>query len=133
MPRIKENLTKVFLKQANLSFDEAELKRKVFSWWKNPREKIEGGLTLTEEGFKFLTETLDLKSYSIAFPKDFVFTTQVILWLDHFLDCPHYYTKKEIVVFKESKAVELMLFSGDIKKYGLAKAMARQRELNNIA
>lgn len=106
------------------------MRKMLFVWWKNPREKLEGGLTLTEEGYKFLDETVKLKNYSIPFPKDFVFTTQVILWLDQFLDCPHYYNKKEIVVFKETKAVELMLFSGDVRKYGLAKAMSRQREIN---
>jgi hypothetical protein len=53
----------------------------------------------------------------------------VILFLDQYLDCPNYYTKKKIVVFNEKKACELMLFSGDVRKYGLAKAMSRQELL----
>lgn len=130
MSTLKTFLTKIFLQQANLPAEEEDVRKMLFVWWKNPREKLEGGLTLTEEGYKFLDETVKLKNYSIPFPKDFVFTTQVILWLDQFLDCPHYYNKKEIVVFKETKAVELMLFSGDVRKYGLAKAMSRQREIN---
>ena len=130
MSTLKTFLTKIFLQQANLPAEEDDVRKMLFVWWKNPREKLEGGLTLTEEGYKFLDETVKLKNYSIPFPKDFVFTTQVILWLDQFLDCPHYYNKKEIVVFKETKAVELMLFSGDVRKYGLAKAMSRQREIN---
>ena len=130
MSTLKIFLTKIFLQQANLPAEEEDVRKMLFVWWKNPREKLEGGLTLTEEGYKFLDETVKLKNYSIPFPKDFVFTTQVILWLDQFLDCPHYYNKKEIVVFKETKAVELMLFSGDVRKYGLAKAMSRQREIN---
>jgi hypothetical protein len=130
MARLKQALTVLFLEQANLPTDEDNLKKVMLSWWRNPRQKDEGGLTLTEAGYEFLTQNLKLKSYEIPFPKDFQFTTQIILFMDQLLDCPHYYTKKSIIVFKESKAVELMLFSGDIRKYGVAKALARQRELN---
>jgi hypothetical protein len=127
---IKESLTKIFLTQANLPTDDATVKKMRFSWWKNPRQKLDSGFTLTKEGYEFLTKQLGLQSYSIPFPSDLELTTQIVLHLDKFLDCPHYYTKKEIIVFKETKAVELMLFSGDVRKYGLAKALARQRELN---
>lgn len=130
MSSIKENLTKIFLSQSGLPSDPETIRKKIFLWWKNPREKREGGLSLTNEGFLFLTEVLNLKCYEIAFPKDFEFTTQIVLFLDQYLDCPHYYTKKQIFVFKEKKAAELMLFAGDIRKYGIAKAMARQRQLN---
>lgn len=130
MATTKEHLTKIFLKQANLPIDRETIRKKTFEWWKNPREKREGGLTLTENGFDFISRDLGIRYYDIAFPKDFEFTTQVILFLDNFVDCPNYYTKKNLYVFNEKKAAELMLFSGDIRKYGIAKAMARQRELN---
>lgn len=130
MASVKQNLTKIFLKQAGIEPDDETVKKSIFTWWKNPREKTEGGFSLTAQGFDFLANTLQLKYYEIPFPKDFEFTTQIVLFLDQFLDCPHYYTKKEIIVFKEKKAAELMLFAGDIRKYGIAKAMARQRELN---
>lgn len=129
MTTLKEAYTKIFLQQAGLPTDDQTVRSHIIKWWKNPREKLDSGLTLTDEGLRFLSETLDIKSYTIKFPKDFQFTTQVILWLDQFLDCPNYYTKKEITVFKEKKAAELMLFSGDVRKYGLAKALARQRSL----
>jgi adenosylmethionine-8-amino-7-oxononanoate aminotransferase len=132
MASLKESLTKIFLTQSGREADDETVKKMLFTWWKNPRQKVDTGLTLTEDGYEFLTDTLKLKSYAIPFPKDFEFTTQVILYMDRYLDCPHYYTKKKIVVFKEKKACELLLFSGDIRKYGLAKAMARQRELNSI-
>jgi hypothetical protein len=128
---LKENLTLLFLQQANLPTDKDTVKKLMISWWRNPRQKKEGGLTLTEEGFNFLTNQLGLRSYKIPFPEDFTFTTQVVLFMDQFIDCPHYYTKKSISVFKEAKAVELLLFSGDVRKYGIAKALARQRELNS--
>lgn len=130
MATIKQNLTKIFLKQAGIDADDETLRKTMFSWWKNPRDKNDGGFTLTAQGFDFLANTLQLKYYEISFPKDFQFTNQIVLFMDQFLDCPHYYTKKEIIVFKEKKAAELMLFSGDIRKYGIAKALARQRELN---
>lgn len=129
MANLKETYTKIFLQQANLPIDDQTVRTYIIKWWKNPREKLDSGLTLTDEGFRFLIEDLGIKSYTIKFPKGFQFTSQVVLWLDQFLDCPNYYTQKEITIFKEKKAAELMLFSGDVRKYGLAKALARQRSL----
>lgn len=130
MAKYKESLTKIFLDQANMPTDEDSVKKAMISWWRNPREKGISGLTLTDEGLDFLKNTLKLKNYKIAFPKDFEFTTQCILFLDQYLDCPNYYDKRAIIVFNEKRACELMLFSGDVRKYGLAKALTRQRELN---
>jgi len=118
------------MKQADMPVDDASVRKMTFTWWKNPREKQEGGLTLTEEGLSHLANKLGLKYYEINFPKNFEFTTQIVLFLDQFLDCPNFYNKKAIIVFNEKKAAELMLFSGDVRKYGIAKAMARQRDLN---
>lgn len=129
MANLKETYTKIFLQQANLPIDDQTVRTYIIKWWKNPREKLDSGLTLTDEGFRFLIEDLGIKSYTIKFPKGFQFTSQVVLWLDQFLDCPNYYTQKEITIFKEKKAAELMLFSGDVRKYGIAKALARQRSL----
>jgi len=55
-------------------------------------------------------------------------TTQVIIFLDQFIDCPYYLTNRSITVTNEKKAVELSLFSGDLRKYGLVKAMKRQEK-----
>lgn len=129
MSGIKELYTKIFLEQSGLPADDDSIRQYILKWFRNPREKVNSSLTLTEEGFEFLTTKLELKTYRIQFPKDFQITTQVVLFLDKFLDCPNYYNKKEIYVFKEKKAAELMLFSGDVRKYGIAKALARQREL----
>ena len=129
MSGLKELYTKIFLEQGGLPSDEDSVRQYIKKWFRNPREKLDSSLTLTEEGFEFLTTKVKLQSYRISFPKDFQITTQVVLFLDKFLDCPNYYNKKEIFVFKEKKAAELMLFSGDVRKYGIAKALARQREL----
>ena len=131
MSGLKEVYTKIFLQQTGLPTDDESIRQYIKKWFRNPREKLDSSLTLTEEGFEFLITKVGLKSYRIQFPKDFQITTQVVLFLDKFLDCPNYYNKKEIFVFKEKKAAELMLFSGDVRKYGIAKALARQRELEN--
>ena len=131
MSGLKDLYTKIFLEQSGLPNDDESVRQYIKKWFRNPREKLDSSLTLTEEGFEFLTTKIKLQSYRIPFPKDFQITTQVVLFLDKFLDCPNYYNKKEIFDFKEKKAAELMLFSGDVRKYGIAKALARQRELEN--
>ena len=124
----KENYTKIFLKTANKSIDEATVKQYISTWWQNTRSKDTGGLRLTESGYNFITEELELQTYQVPYPKDFNFTTNVIIWMDQFIDCPYYLGKQGIVVTNEKKAMELHLFSGDVRKYGLIKAMNRQKD-----
>ena len=81
-------------------------------------------MRLTEQGYEVFTTQMEMKSYDIEFPKDFTLTNQVMIWLDRFIDGPWHITKKSIVVFKEKTAVQLILFSGDVQKFGLAKAMS---------
>jgi hypothetical protein len=90
--------------------------------------KDEGGLRLTEEGLKFVQDRLQLHTYDVPFPQEFTITTQVLIFLDKFIDCPYYLAADGIIVTNEKKAMELHLFSGDIRKYGLIKAMARPLE-----
>ena len=96
-------------------------------WWKNNRDKNSGGLRLTEQGFDVLT-LIELATYDIPYPRDVPLSTQVIIHLDKFIDCPYYLTNRSIVVTNEKKAVELTLFSGDLRKYGLTKAINRQKK-----
>ena len=124
----KENYTKIFLKTANKSIDEATVKQHITIWWQNTRSKDIGGLRLTESGYKFITEELELQTYQVPYPKDFDFTTNVIIWMDQFIDCPYYLDRQGIVVTNEKKAMELHLFSGDVRKYGLIKAINRQKD-----
>ena len=121
----KENYTKIFL---NKSINEATVKQYITTWWQNTRSKDTGGLRLTESGYNFITEELELQTYQVPYPKDFNFTTNVIIWMDQFIDCPYYLGKQGIVVTNEKKAMELHLFSGDVRKYGLIKAMNRQKD-----
>ena len=119
----KEAYTKIFLKQANISLGENTMKEYMPIWWKNTRRS--GGLRLTDEGFTFLTERLEIQVYEVPFPVDFTLTTQVIIFLDKYINCPYLLAEDGIVVTNERKAMELMLFSGDIRKYGLNKATSR--------
>jgi len=122
----KETYTKIFLKQLSKSASEATIKEYLPLWWQNTRTKTEGGLRLTEEGFRVVTEDIQLATYDVPYPVNFEITTQILIFLDKFIDCPYYLGKRGIVVTDEKKALELHLFSGDIRKYGLLKAMKRQ-------
>jgi hypothetical protein len=122
----KETYTKIFLKQADIAISETTLKQYMPVWWQNTRAKVQGGLRLTDAGFDFIIETLDLQTYEVPFPRDFKMTTQTLIFLDQFITCPYYLTNKSIYVTDEKKALELHLFSGDLRKYGLTKAIKRQ-------
>lgn len=121
----KETYTKIFLKTSDIAISPANLKIYTRQWWKNNRNKDEGGLRLTDEGFDFLKETIELKFYEIPLPRDQKLNTQTIIFLDQFIDCPYYLTERSIFVTDEKKSMELYLFSGDLQKYGLTKAMSR--------
>jgi hypothetical protein len=124
----KTTYTKIFLQQANISVNDNTMKEYLPIWWKNSRIKTEGGLRLTEEGLKFIQEKLELQTYDVPFPLEFTITTQILIFLDKFIDCPYYLAADGIIVTNEKKAMELHLFSGDIRKYGLTKAMNRPFE-----
>ena len=126
----KDTYTKIFLKQLGLATSEPNVKQYMPIWWANLRNKEKGGLRLTEEGYKMLQE-INLVTYDIPYPKDMPLTTQVIIFLDQFIDCPYYLSTRSITVTNEKKAVELTLFSGDLRKYGLTKAMTRQKKNDN--
>lgn len=126
----KRVFTKLFLKQLNKATSEENVAQYMHIWWQNTREKDVGGLRLTEAGFDMLSE-IDLTTYHIPYPPDMPLTTQVIIFLDQFIDCPYYLTNKGIHVTNEKKAVELTLFSGDLRKYGITKAMKRSENLPN--
>jgi hypothetical protein len=129
---IKDTYTRVFLQAANQSADADTVKKYKSIWWWNFRSKDSGGLRLTEEAMTFIQEDAKIKTYKIEFPKEFAFTPQVLVWLDNFIDSPFYITKKFIVVLKEKAAFELYLFSGDIRKLGYNKALAKRLSQESI-
>jgi hypothetical protein len=98
----KETYTKIFLKQAGKSTGELAIKEYMPIWWKNTRVKDTGGLRLTDEGYRFITEDIELTIYKIPYPKDFDITTNTIIWMDNFIDCPYYLDRHGIVVTNEN-------------------------------
>ena len=96
--------------------------------WINVRHKKVGGMRLTSDGLRILDEELELKKYLIKFPADLIITNQIIIWLDQFIDGPYYLEKNSLIVFKEKTAIQLILFGGDIQKYGKSKALIVARE-----
>lgn len=120
-----ETYTKIFLSATGAAVTDVNVKDSFHRWFKNTRHRERaGGLRLTEEGFEMVNE-LELKMYEIPFHDKLRLTTQVQLFLDKFIDCPYYVTENALYVSGEKKAVELTMFSGDINKFGLIKAMKK--------
>jgi hypothetical protein len=126
----RDALTKIFLQQWGKSTDDANLKIFSRTWWQSNRVNKQTALRLTEEGFNFLVNELELKAYEIPFTEPIELSPQTIVFLERYIDCPYYLTIESITVFTERKSFELMLFSDDIRKFGLVKAMSeREKEL----
>jgi hypothetical protein len=116
----KTNITKYVAEQSNLPTDDKSIRTLISQWWINPRQKAKGGLRLSDDGFARLTT--QFKAYQVKFDEPVDYTNQLIIRLDNFIDCPWYLTKKEIYVFNDKMAVQLVLFSGNIAKFSTAKA-----------
>ena len=125
----KETYTKIFLNSLGRSTDEANVKLHLHKWWQSKRTKEDGGLRLSEEGYEFLVSELELQEYEIPFNANIDLSPQTVIFFDQFLDCPYYLTNQSLTVFSEKKSFELYMFSDDIRKYGLVKAInARKKE-----
>ena len=109
-------------KEEGLDTQDKSIRQLLAKWWQNPRQKEIGGLKLTDEGFARLTR--HFKPYQVKFENklELNFPNQMILRLDKFITCPWYITKKEMYVFDDKMAVQLVLFSGNIEKFTNAKA-----------
>ena len=126
-------LTKIFLQQWGKSIDSANVQLFGRKWWQSTRVGKENAFRLSEEGFEFLTSDLELKSYEIPFTESIELSPQTIIFLERYIDCPYYLTTESVTVFSEKKSFELMLFSDDIRKFGLIKAMnERQKEMGSL-
>jgi hypothetical protein len=123
----KEAYTKIFLQQWDKSTDPANLEIFQRKWFINNRTKNGGGLRLTDDGYMFLTGELELREYEIPFTAEIELSPQTIIFLDRYIDCPYYLTNQSITVFSEKKSFELYLFSDDIRKFGLIKAMKNRQ------
>lgn len=117
----KTEITKRILESMGLDASDERIRKTIPTWWFSTRQKERGGLRLTEQGFDAFRDA-GIKEYRIKFDDPIYFTNQLMIWLDHFIDCPFYLRNKDIYVFSEKMAVQLVLFSGNIYKYSAAKA-----------
>ena len=128
---VKTAYTRTFMQLLNQPDHEETLKSCYYTWWQNVRESYQPrSLRLTKQGLD-IVKRLEIKTYIIKFPEKIIFTPQTFLWLDEFVDCPYYVDKKQIVVTMERMALQLMMFAGDVTKYGLARAMSKMDEQKN--
>lgn len=104
-----------------------DLKHLFWLMWRNPR-KSDTSFALTDEGYEFLSGVLELKFYRIDLPDSLFITNKIRIWLDKYIDCPFYLTSKSIFVSREKVAVQLILYSGDLNKFGLAKESSKKNQ-----
>ena len=124
----KTAYTRTFMALLEQPIHDESIKTNYYTWWQNVRESYQArSLRLTKPGLETV-KTLDIKTYDIAFPDKIIFTPQTYLWLDEYVDCPYFVDKKKIIVTMEKMALQLMLFAGDITKYGLSRAMSKADE-----
>jgi hypothetical protein len=129
----RDALTKIFLQQWGKSADDANMKLFSRKWWQSSRVNKQTAFRLSEEGFDFLVNTLEIKMYEIPFTEPIELSPQTIIFLEKYIDCPYFLTAQSITVFSERKSFELFLFSDDIRKFGLIKAMnERQKETDKL-
>jgi len=122
----KDRYTEIFLKAAEHPCNKEIIKDYRGRWWFSTREKVEGGLRITDQCLEFIEKEAEIKTYKIELPKDLTIGPQILIWLDQFLETPWHLEKRYIKVLSEKSAFELYLFSGDVRKMGSAKAMSKR-------
>jgi len=128
----RDTLTKIFLQQWGKSIDETNVSMYSRTWWQSNRINKQNAFRLSDKGYEFLVSELELKEYEIPFTEPIELSPQTIIFLERYIDCPYYLTNQSITVFSEKKSFELYLFSDDIRKFGLIKAMnERQKDLDS--
>jgi hypothetical protein len=129
----RDALTKIFLQQWGKSTDDVNMKLFSRKWWQSTRVNKQTAFRLSDDGYEFLVKDLELKDYEIPFTEPIELSPQTIVFLERYIDCPYYLTTQSITVFSERKSFELYLFSDDIRKFGLVKAMnEREKELAKL-
>lgn len=101
------------------------------AWWSSWKNNENRSFKLTDEGYRYFTDIADVKFYEVRFPKGLVLTNKMIIDLDRFIDCPYYINKEKIYVTGEKVAVQLVLFDGDLSRFGKAKRETRKRNTEN--
>jgi hypothetical protein len=112
----KNKITIKVLELTNPNYTDADYKKALWTWWKNPRTKKKGGLELTETGFYHL-KIANIRNYFIRFESPKNRTNKYIIELDRHFDCPFYFHKHGVYVYGERTAFELVLFDGNVDHF----------------
>jgi hypothetical protein len=100
------------------------------AWWVNWRAAEDRRFRLTDKGFQYFKDVADIKFFNIKVPFEIIITNKVIIDLDKFINCPYFLDNENIYVTTEKMAVQLVLFDGDLTRFGEAKRQTRQRKLD---
>jgi hypothetical protein len=114
-----------------LGLDPKKYKMYHTAWWVNPRTKTTGGFRLTENGYKAF-KALEVEEFKIDLNGQIEWNSKMVLQMDHFVDAPFYLTPKTIHVFDSSMAVQLILFAGNLQKFGAARALSVAKKRQKI-
>lgn len=125
----KTKITKLVLESQGIDANDKRVRQTIPTWWVNPRKKEKGGLRLTEQGFKCLTDS-GIKSHKVKFENPMVINNKILINLDRFIDCPWFATNREVFVFNDRMAVQLVLFEGDIVRFTEIKAKNSQKTVD---
>ena len=123
---LKTKITRVVLESQGLEPTDKRVRQTIPTWWVSSRKKNSGGLRLTEQGFDCLTKA-DIKSHRIKFEHPMTVNNQLLIYLDRFIECPWYANNREIFVFNDKMAVQLVLFEGNIEHFVRIKAKNSQK------
>lgn len=126
----KLKITKYTAEQLGLDTSDKCLNQLIQLWWQNTRLKDKGGLGLTEQGFSCLKQA-DIKCHRVEFSESMYINNSLLLWIDRNIDCPFYITPKEIYLFGERMAIQLVLFSGNIQKMQRAQKRFAEKQENS--
>ena len=99
------------------------------AWWVNWRNTENRRFRLTEKGYQYFSENAQIKFYDVRLPPFYVMTNRMIIDLDNFIDCPYFITENSLKVTGEKTALQLVLFDGDLVKFGKAKRETKRRKL----
>jgi len=120
---LKNEITNKVAQILNLDLDKKSVKKLIHSWWENPRNKSQGGLRLTDIGFEALRNA-DIKFHKVKLEHPIkLYTNQLVIYLDRYIDCPWFINKTEIFVFGDKMAVQLILFEGNLERFLEAKVL----------
>ena len=127
---VKHYLTKMACEKLGSDFSRKSFRKMHALMWQNPRPS--GGGRLTDRGLDIVVDTLEIKPYVVTVPDSMSYMNRTILWLEEFVDGPYHvrFTGKSrtLTVFYERTAVQLMLFDGDVNRFGTVKVKVQELE-----